>query len=389
MGHRATTTRGFTLIELLVSIGIIALLISIGVVGLSRALRQATEASDRASVRALRIAIETFEQDHGFLPPLVYDGDPLPVSGPSDLIPANGYQPSPDGLPIYLDSNLGPANPPQPFVGVYLRGADLDFFRGGEDADGNPVIAADNLSNGLSDARYSKFSLPIYLAGVMPPEVDGRGGLQMSPPDRDGSFQGVGPRGSAKTIQAYVPVGENESFQTRVLYGKGDLAQSELRELAEHDGDLGSGERPFAIGMFMFGFLILWVLLVIMGTFLRGPNWNFYGPFEFWDPHKVEALVNVNLSEYFWLYMLGGSMPSNILIRELPGFVLIFAYLVMLPPLLAATVFSTMFRRMGFLRYMVFVNLLLLMMALPIKMVLRWAFNLKYIVGIPEFFFNI
>ena len=44
---------------------------------------------------------------------------------------------------------------------------------------------------------------------------------------------------------------------------------------------------------------------------------------------------------------------------------------------------------MGFIRYMVFVNLLLLMAALPIKMMLRWAFNLKYIVAIPEFFFNI
>ena len=31
------------------------------------------------------------------------------------------------------------------------------------------------------------------------------------------------------------------------------------------------------------------------GTFLRGPNWNFFGPFEFWDIHKLEALVNVNL----------------------------------------------------------------------------------------------
>jgi hypothetical protein len=29
------------------------------------------------------------------------------------------------------------------------------------------------------------------------------------------------------------------------------------------------------------------------------------------------------------------------------------------------------------------------MAALPIKMVLRWFFNLKYIVGIPEYFFNI
>jgi hypothetical protein len=28
-------------------------------------------------------------------------------------------------------------------------------------------------------------------------------------------------------------------------------------------------------------------------------------------------------------------------------------------------------------------------MSLPIKMLLRWIFNLKYIVAIPEIFFNI
>jgi hypothetical protein len=30
-----------------------------------------------------------------------------------------------------------------------------------------------------------------------------------------------------------------------------------------------------------------------------------------------------------------------------------------------------------------------MMMSLPAKMLLRWIFNLKYIVAIPEFFFNI
>ena len=35
------------------------------------------------------------------------------------------------------------------------------------------------------------------------------------------------------------------------------------------------------------------------------------------------------------------------------------------------------------------VFLFLMMMSLPIKMLLRWIFNLKYIVAIPEFFFNI
>ena len=33
--------------------------------------------------------------------------------------------------------------------------------------------------------------------------------------------------------------------------------------------------------------------------------------------------------------------------------------------------------------------LLLGMVALPIKMILRWTFNLKYIVAMPEIFFNI
>jgi hypothetical protein len=38
---------------------------------------------------------------------------------------------------------------------------------------------------------------------------------------------------------------------------------------------------------------------------------------------------------------------------------------------------------------MVFANLLLWMAVLPIKMVLRWTFSLKYVVAIPEWFFNI
>ena len=72
------------------------------------------------------------------------------------------------------------------------------------------------------------------------------------------------------------------------------------------------------------------------------------------------------------------------------GFAVIFAYFFLMPPLLARTrYFSKFYARMGFIRYMVFANLLLWMAALPIKMVLRWTVNLKYIVGIPEWFFNI
>jgi hypothetical protein len=149
-------------------------------------------------------------------------------------------------------------------------------------------------------------------------------------------------------------------------------------------------ERPFALSTWMFGFLVLWVVLIVLGTFLRGPNWNFFGPFEPWDPHKTVPLNNVNLSDYFWLLWLGHGMEGmSWFQRELPGIILVLAYLLLLPPLLAKTVMRRFFIKMGFMRFFVLVTLLQFMASLPIKMVLRWTINLKYIVFIPEAFFNI
>lgn len=160
-------------------------------------------------------------------------------------------------------------------------------------------------------------------------------------------------------------------------------------------------ERKTAVSLFLFGFLPLWLAMIVLGTFLRGPNWNIFGPYEYWDTHKLEALNNIDLSDYFWVDWLNQGLPTpdpdasalsqtaTILKREAPGIVVVLGYLLVLPPLMAATVFRRFFQKMGFVRYMVFVNLLLIMAALPIKMVLRWSFNLKYIVSIPEWFFNI
>src|SRR6266567_259089 len=64
-------------------------------------------------------------------------------------------------------------------------------------------------------------------------------------------------------------------------------------------------QRKFAMVTFIFGFVVLWVTLIVLGTFLRGPNWNFFGPFSNWDPHKVDPLNNVNVSQIFWLNWLG------------------------------------------------------------------------------------
>jgi len=156
-------------------------------------------------------------------------------------------------------------------------------------------------------------------------------------------------------------------------------------------------ERRWEITIFLVGFLVLWCVLIVLGTFLRGPNWNFFGPYEYWDLHKLLALNNVNVSEYFWVKMLHTRLPGNMLVRELPGILMVLFYVGVLPGVLASRHkvlgvpigLKRFYDRMGPYRYAVFVILLLSMIALPIKMVMRWLYNLKYIIAMPEIFFNI
>jgi hypothetical protein len=148
-------------------------------------------------------------------------------------------------------------------------------------------------------------------------------------------------------------------------------------------------KRRIAIIPFLFGLWVMWILLIIFGTFLRGPNWNFFGPFEKWDVHKLESLSNVNLSEYVWVKWGGVALPQNFFLRELPGIALTLAYLFVLPPVLAFTVCRKLYGQIGFLRYNLVIVHMLVMVGMIIKMALRWTMNLKYIVFIPEYFFNI
>jgi len=148
-------------------------------------------------------------------------------------------------------------------------------------------------------------------------------------------------------------------------------------------------ERKFAISSFLFGWLLLWIYLIQVGTFLRGPNWTFYGPFEYWDAHKVVAENNINLSEIIWVKMLGTGLPKNIFIREIFGLLLTGLYMVGIIPLINKYWGKNYLKRMGTIRYYILIFLVLSMMSLPIKMYLRWFFTLKYIVAMPEFELNL
>jgi hypothetical protein len=102
----------------------------------------------------------------------------------------------------------------------------------------------------------------------------------------------------------------------------------------------------------------------------------------------------------FWEDLLQSNLPmapagsgalkqiGYILFREAPGIVLVLGYFLVMPPLMGITIFRNFYKRMGFIRFMVMANMLLLMLSLPIKMILLWAWNLKYLIKIPEYFLN-
>jgi hypothetical protein len=131
-------------------------------------------------------------------------------------------------------------------------------------------------------------------------------------------------------------------------------------------GQYGLSRRKKACVIFLFGFF-LWFGLIIVGTFFRGPSWHFYWPWESWlvEKHAGEALQSLPVfvgAAFLGLYYIGGMMLPAILNKSL-------------------------LQRLGSIRYLITVFLLLTMLLVPAKILLRLVFGIKYILITP--FFNI
>ena len=148
-------------------------------------------------------------------------------------------------------------------------------------------------------------------------------------------------------------------------------------------------ERKFIITSWLFGFIILWMVLIVFGTFLRGPNWNFFGPYEYWDATKQVPLTNVNVSDYFWLFLLKMPLPDHPILRESIGILFTIFWMFFLPIILGRTILRRMLDQLGSWRFYIMAIHLVVMGLLPLKMVFRWLLNLKYFVYLPEFNLNL
>lgn len=124
--------------------------------------------------------------------------------------------------------------------------------------------------------------------------------------------------------------------------------------------------RKKAAAIVLFGFF-MWFALITVGTFFRGPSWHFYWPWESWlvQKHAGEALRSLPAfigAVFLGIYYIGGTV-------------------------LPAIIDKGMLKRFGSIRYLITVFLLLTMLLIPIKIVLRLVFGIKYILTTP--FFNI
>ena len=171
---------------------------------------------------------------------------------------------------------------------------------------------------------------------------------------------------------------------------------------------LGNGyytfkQRRFALNMFFIGW-VTWIVLIIIGTFIRGPGWIWFWPGQTWDHNAVVFDKNRDLHEFVGIT----SMPAKIIFGAIVvgAFYLLaglflhwlmkrppfkFRYLVSFKELRRwATVpdefESKLLARTSLLQYLTFQFFAIsVLIALPVKIVLRLAFTIKYVWVTPWF----
>lgn len=150
---------------------------------------------------------------------------------------------------------------------------------------------------------------------------------------------------------------------------------------------LGNGyytykQRKFAIWAFCFGFIVLWLSMVVIGTFIRGPGWIWFWPGQTWDHNKLIFEANRDLPDMFGITsMLGKSLFGAAVVG-------LFALVTALGvhKLFTWNAFNRkIYSRMSLIQYVLLQFFLVTMMLLPAKMVARLLFRIKYVWVTPWF----
>ncbi len=150
---------------------------------------------------------------------------------------------------------------------------------------------------------------------------------------------------------------------------------------------LGSGyytwsQRKFAISGFCFGFLILWLAMIVIGTFIRGPGWMWFWPGMTWDHSRVIYESNRDLPDIVGITSRWGKVIFGGLVVGI--YAVVAGWLII--KIMNWNAFNRkVFNRMSLLQISVTLFFGICMLSLPIKIFLRLALRIKYIWVTPWF----
>ncbi|MFQ5695914.1 MAG: cytochrome C, partial [Terriglobia bacterium] len=155
---------------------------------------------------------------------------------------------------------------------------------------------------------------------------------------------------------------------------------------------LGNGyytfrQRWVAISSFLFGFLGLWVLMIIIGTFIRGPGWMWFWPGMTWDHNRLIFEVNRDLHQ---IWPFSAFIPQHWVAVALFGGAVVGLYYLAagfgVHKLMTCSEFTRkIHRRMSLLQYLTIQFFFITMLGLPVKIFLRLVFRIKYVWVTPWF----
>jgi Cytochrome b(C-terminal)/b6/petD len=150
---------------------------------------------------------------------------------------------------------------------------------------------------------------------------------------------------------------------------------------------LGNGyytfkQRKFAILAFCFGFLVLWLSMVVIGTFIRGPGWIWFWPGQTWDHNRVVFEANRDLPDIFHITSALGKGIFGAIVVGLYVFLTAIGF----HKLFTLNIFNRkIYKRMSLIQYLTLQFFLITMMLLPVKIFLRLVLRIKYVWITPWF----
>jgi len=153
------------------------------------------------------------------------------------------------------------------------------------------------------------------------------------------------------------------------------------------ENPLGNGyytykQRKFAIWTYMIGFIGMWILMITIGTLIRGPGWQWFWPGQTWDHNRLIFEVNRDLHTIFGLHNTWAVGIFGLIV--VGGYFLVMGYAA--HKLCMATAFTRrIYGRMTLMQTTILQGLLVLMASLPIKILLRHLFRIKYVWVTPWF----